>query len=409
MYYNLEAEKNFLWSILFDPSKAWDYITTPVSWFQSERNQKIWWAIVELTKDNRKADIANICTVLDQKIMDLPIHVHDMMWGIFSLQDIDLHYEEIKNNAFRRSADRIGQKIRILCKEWYNKQKIISLIDEFYKEDKTDDTKSMLDVVSDIVENRDQREADKIPTGYTKLDEVYNWWFSKGQLICVWARPWMWKTSFMLNLASNQADLWHQVAFLSLEMNNTEMAQRYISLKTQKSYALVDNRDQRVLDVVDKATTTNITLLKPTKAIDELYATIKKLQNTKWLDIVYIDYLQLMVNRKSNQIVDQAIWLITWTLKRIALDENIVIVIGSQMNRTTDKWTFNKRPELNQLRESWNIEQDCDSVMLLFRDKYYDRDEASDDIEVDVAKNRNGRMWMTKLWFKAETMTLYNL
>lgn len=90
-------------------------------------------------------------------------------------------------------------------------------------------------------------------------------------------------------------------------MNNTEIGQRYVALKTNNPYSLVDNRDDRVLEVIDKADSPNITLLKPTKAIDELYATIKKLQNTKGLDILYIDYLQLMVNRQSTQIVDQAI------------------------------------------------------------------------------------------------------
>lgn len=409
MYNNLEAEKSFLWTILFAPSKVWDFVAMPPSRFSAISNQEIWKAMVHLTKQNRKVDVANICTILWKELSELPDHVVELSVWLYSVNDIDLHYQEIKNAHFRRVADNVALRIRVLCKDWYHKNDIVKLLDEFYRQDEVDDTKSMLDVVGEIVENWNVRERDKIWTWYDKLDEVFNWWFTKWQLVCIGARPWMWKTSLMLNLASNQADMWHNVGFLSLEMNNTEIGQRYVALKTNNPYSLVDNRDDRVLEVIDKADSPNITLLKPTKAIDELYATIKKLQNTKGLDILYIDYLQLMVNRQSTQIVDQAIWLITWSLKRIALDENIVVVIWSQMNRSTDKWNVMKRPELNQLRESWNIEQDCDSVMLLYRDKYYEREDWEDGIEVDIAKNRNWRMWMTKLWFKEDTMLIYNL
>lgn len=405
--HNLAAEKYFIWSMLSYPYLLHDYITTPTTAFYSAVNAKIRWHIKDQYHTGKEATFESVNVILNEDVHD---HVYDMFVTSYSIQDIPLFYKEVMVTSYKRE---VYLKLSVLHDAvvsgdtWIADVKsILWSMDEWSP--MVIKTTTILEEVSDIVDNRERRDNAKITTWYTKLDILFNGWLTQWQLVCIGARPWMGKTSMMLNMASQQADKWFSVWFISYEMSNMDIAQRYMSIKTSIAYSLIDRRDNTILDKIVQLDNNNITLLPPTKNIDMLCDNIIMQKAKHWLDVLYIDYLQLMVSYSKSYNRDQSIGLITNSLKALALDHKIVIVIWSQLNREADRW-MSQRPKISNLRESGNVEQDSDIVMLLYRDRYYDREDGEDGIEVDVAKHRNWPVWVAKLGFKESTMTLYNI
>ncbi len=252
-----------------------------------------------------------------------------------------------------------------------------------------------------------------IPTGISTLDEVTSG-LNRSDLIIVGARPGMGKTSFALNIARNVAMLQNKtVAFFNLEMSREQMVNRLLS-----SEARVSSKKLRVgnlsadewgrISVASSALCQAPLYLDDTASITvpEMKARLRRIKD---LGFVVIDYLQLMhsARRIDNRV--QEVSEITRSLKIMAKELNVPIMVCAQLSRSTEKKGENHRPALADLRESGSIEQDADQVLFLYRNDYYKNDNqdpntapAPDTSEVIVAKNRHGDLRTVPLAWSGE-------
>ena len=264
--------------------------------------------------------------------------------------------------------------------------------------------------------NRDDDTIKPVSTGIGDLDRVITG-LNRSDLILLAARPGMGKTSFALNIAKHAACVSKKtVAFFSLEMSKEQLASRLLSsealvggtkLRTGK---LSEEEWQRLIaagDVLNKADmyldgTPGIT-------VSEMKAKLRRLKN---IDLVIIDYLQLMSSggkRTDNRV--QEISEITRNLKIMAKEINVPVICLSQLSRASEQRP-DHRPQLSDLRDSGSIEQDADIVLFLYREGYYDKDKGENVAtavdqnsgECLVAKNRHGETSSVKLHWQGEFM-----
>jgi replicative DNA helicase len=231
-------------------------------------------------------------------------------------------------------------------------------------------------------------------------------------------RPGMGKTSLMLNVAMNAVRSKARVGFFSLEMSNEQLVQRLISTETgiNSQKLRLGQLDDREWDLFVHATN-NVSKLQlylddtPALSVLQLRTKARRLDREHGLDLIVVDYLQLMTaglgNRNENRV--QEISYISRGLKELARELEIPILAGAQLSRAVEQRT-DKRPQLSDLRESGSIEQDADVVMFIYRDDVYN--EASDrpnEADIIVAKHRNGPTGSAVLYFRKQLTQFANI
>lgn len=246
-----------------------------------------------------------------------------------------------------------------------------------------------------------------ITTGFTDLNKKING-LQRTDLILLAARPAMGKTAFSLNLVQNAAlkgDA--SVAVFSLEMSKEQLVQRMLSAQSNvelskiKTGTLGDSDWPRIIDAMAVLSEANIFIDDtPGIKISEIRSKCRRLKIEKGLDLILIDYLQLMEGEGKNENRQQEIAKISRSLKILAKELDCPVVALSQLSRSPEL-RKDHRPILSDLRESGSIEQDADIVMFLYRDEYYHDDSEKKNIgEVIVAKNRHGETGSVELvWF----------
>jgi len=243
-----------------------------------------------------------------------------------------------------------------------------------------------------------------LSTGLRDLDAKING-LNKGNLLLIAARPAMGKTSFALNIGLNVAKKYNKtVAFFSLEMSREELCMRLLS-----GESFVDSQKMATGKLSEeewnKLCMASASLSQTDIRVDdnggitvaEMNAKLRRLDN---LGLVIIDYLQLMQSSGYGRASDNRVTVvsdISRALKVMAKELNVPVICLSQLNRAAEGRS-DKRPQLSDLRESGAIEQDADSVMMLYRDEYYNPDTEDKNIaECIVAKNRHGEVGTVKL------------
>ncbi|MFV0399707.1 MAG: replicative DNA helicase [Oscillospiraceae bacterium] len=245
-----------------------------------------------------------------------------------------------------------------------------------------------------------------LPTGFAGLDKLLTG-LNRSDLILVAARPGMGKTSFALNIATSVAvKTGKKVAVFSLEMSREQLVERILS-----SDALVQGNKMRTgelstQDWVKLAASAQQVAQAPIYVDDSAGITVPemkaRLRRMKDLGLVIIDYLQLMsgTGRSDNRV--QVVSEITRSLKIMAKDLDVPVIVLSQLSRGPESRT-DHRPMLSDLRESGSIEQDADSVMFLYRDAYYNRESEEQNVaECIVAKNRHGETGTVQMAWDGE-------
>ena len=242
-----------------------------------------------------------------------------------------------------------------------------------------------------------------VPSGFHLLDRTITG-LNKTDLILIAARPGMGKTSFALNIAENVAvKSGKTVAVFSLEMSSEQLALRLLSSQAsiegqRLRTGELDGDEWRRISMASQVLAKSEIYLDDTPGISvgEMKA---KLRRLKKVDLVIIDYLQLMSSgrrRSENRV--QEVSEITRNLKIMAKELQVPLITLSQLSRGPESRT-DHRPMLSDLRESGSIEQDADIVLLLFRDDYYTRDESEERniAQCDVAKNRHGEVGTVRI------------
>ena len=264
--------------------------------------------------------------------------------------------------------------------------------------------------------NRDADDSIKpVSTGIGDLDRVITG-LNRSDLIILAARPGMGKTSFALNIARNVAcHSKKTVAFFSLEMSKEQLASRLLSAEALvggtklRTGRLNDEEWQRLIPASDVLKNADLYIDDtPGITITEMKSRLRRLRN---LDLVVVDYLQLMSSTRRIDSRVNEISEITRSLKIMAKELNVPVITLSQLSRASEQRP-DHRPQLSDLRDSGSIEQDADIVLFLYRDGYYDKDKgdaAAPAVDVNsgeciVAKNRHGEMNTVKLHWQGEFM-----
>ncbi len=277
-------------------------------------------------------------------------------------------------------------------------------------------SKVIFDDVITKLEQLSGEDKDKykgISTGFFNLDKCITG-LNKNDLILIGARPAMGKTSFALNLAHNVTmKAKKKCVFFCLEMTKMQLAERLLASQaginakkfrtgdlTREEWVQLGNAAEMFEDVelyIDD--TSSIT-------VPEIKSKVRRLRN---VDVIIVDYLGLVQGATKTESRVQEVSQITRSLKMLAKDLSIPVVVCAQLSRATEGRGKSHRPQLADLRESGSIEQDADIVLFLYREKYYEnyKNEDSDEIdnsltELIVAKNRHGEVGTVKLAFDSE-------
>lgn len=286
-----------------------------------------------------------------------------------------------------------------------------TLVYDIAQKKQTSDYSTIQDVLKLNIASIEQAEANghKLPgiaTGYVDLDRMTSG-LQKSDLIILAARPSMGKTAFALNIAQYVAMHDKRVAIFSLEMSKEQLGQRLLAMD-----ARVDSKHLRVGDLEEDGWERVNESVKRLSAADiiiddtpgigvmELRNKARRIDKEKKIDLIIIDYLQMMsgegINSEGNR--QQEVTQISRYLKQLAREMQCPIIVLSQLSRAVEQRQGDKRPMLSDLRESGAIEQDADVVLFLYREDYYKRDQEPTNIcEVIIAKQRMGETGYVKL------------
>ena len=427
--HNIEAEKWVICWALLDSETVWVYEwdgITPNDFYQKE-HAMIYEAIAQLRNSKKTIDVV---TVSDQLAKN---------WNLESIGGIDYLYELsaflistspcveyskiVKEKSLLRQVLKVCQQIT-----WdaYEQKDTVEIFDSIEKRifDLTQNQvwdnilsieeilKGRVEDYMEIVDHPENFNANKVNSGYTKIDEMLTW-FKPGELIILAARPSMWKTAFALNVLTNIAlEQKKSVAMVSLEMSVESIVDRIMSeVSWVPMYKIskwnLDNSDfAQMWEAMEKLSWASIYLDdKAWITVPVLKSKLRKLKiEKKQLDLVIIDYLQLMQATVFQWNRVQEISEISRWLKELAKELQVPILALSQLSRAVEQ-RVDKKPQLSDLRESWSIEQDADAVLMLHREEYYDPDtDRKWATDVCIRKNRNWAVWEVELHFEKEIM-----
>lgn len=420
--HSLEAEQSVLWSLLID--KDWFLVISDLlssKDFYDERNALIFEVMLELYSKSKPIDIITVKERLDDKKQ------LDWVWWlnyIIELTEIVPTsaniYEYamiVKNKSVNRNLIKARNEILAY---WYDEEKNINEILEKREKSLFAVTqvfiKNKLVHISDILDSRFEEFAEvhenpelvknhRMYSWFKSLDWVtggFKWW----DMIILAARPSMWKTAFSLNIAQNIWFTWKNVAIFSLEMSKEQLTDRMIassiwinSWKLAK-WELTDEDFSKLWLAMEKLSKSNIYIDDSAWGnLLDIKSKSRRLKMEAGLDLIVIDYLQLMTNWNSLNRVQEISEISRW-IKSLARELNVPIIALSQLSRAVET-RLDKKPILSDLRESWSIEQDADIVMMLYREEYYDPfTEKKWVTDITVRKNRNWPVWEIELMFE---------
>lgn len=257
-----------------------------------------------------------------------------------------------------------------------------------------------------------------VPTGFIDLDRILGGLHKKALYILA-ARPKLGKTSFALNIAYHAATHGHKVAIFSLEMADEELGDRLISMEAgidsqrlQQGW-IEDAEWERVERVMSEISESQMVIDETGGlSIAQLRSRCRQIKARQGLDLIVVDYLQLLTAKKDGRPLEnrvQEISEISRQLKALAKEMNVPVLALSQLSRKVDD-RQNKIPQLSDLRESGSIEQDADCVMFIYRDVVYNPDTANPKgADIIVAKHRAGREGEVNLHFEPSQTKFFNI
>ena len=407
--------------------------------FYLEAHQEIYRAIIKLFERSLPVDLLTVAEEL-RKSGDLAkvggsYYLAQLTNKIASGANIEYHARIIAEKHIQRELIRVSSAT--IREAYEDTTDVFTLLDNTEKglfgitQNNLSRTFESMGVLSSRVLRHLEEVSQKaegltgVPSGFTDLDRLTSGWQSS-DLIIVAARPGMGKTAFVLSMALNASkDFGKGVAIFSLEMANTQLVQRLISAESEipgskmRNGKLEDYEWHQLQSTVERLNNVPI-FIDDTPAINifELRAKCRRLKMQHDIQIIIIDYLQLMSgasegNRNSNR--EQEIAGISRALKSLAKELHVPVIALSQLSRAVEVRGGSKRPQLSDLRESGSIEQDADMVMFIYRPEYYQifEDESGNSlkgiVELIVAKHRHGALATIKLKFVEQFAKFTNL
>ncbi|MDZ5606136.1 replicative DNA helicase [Bacillus pseudomycoides] len=416
---NTEAEQTVLGSLLLEGELIKECRLTKQH-FSTAMHRAIFKLIREIEEEGQPIDIVALVSKMDSGFLK---QVGGIEYFVNMIESVPTtanfaYYEGLVRSAWK--MNQAGSVAHNMCEQLLTDkdEKVISETITRLCELEEGDCTLDFDLKDTLVElyeelHQDTEELTGIETGFTALDKM-TCGLQEGDFVVIGARPSIGKTAFALNIALHAAKSDAAVGLFSLEMSNKQLLKRMISCLGEVSGKRLKNPKHRFtiedwektsrafaeigdlpLDIYDKAGVT----------IQEIWVQVRKLKR-KYEDkklLVIIDYLQLItgdLTYRGNRFQEMS--EISRKLKLMARDLNVCVVALSQLSRGVES-RQDKRPFLSDLRETGQIEQDADLIMLMYREDYYDKETEHKDItEIQIAKHRNGPVGTMKLRFLKE-------
>ena len=411
--HNLEAEQAVIGAMLMDKEAILtaSETVTGADFYQLAYGV-VFDAIVEIYSKGKPVDLITLQACLKEK--DVPAEVSslefvkDLMTSTFTSANVKYYAEIVAEKAVLRRLIKLNEEIETMC--YQGKEPTAAILETTEKKmfkllqgQGGGDFVPIKQVVLNALEkieaaSKNAGNVTGIATGFVDLD-YKTAGLQPSDLILVAARPSMGKTAFVLNIAQHVAfKLNKSVAIFSLEMSKEQLVNRLFALEAQVDAQSLRTGNLKEADwekLIESAGTigrSNL-IIDDTSGISitELRSKCRKFKLEHGLDLIIIDYLQLMSGSsaksesRQNEVAE-----ISRALKGVARELNVPVIALSQLSRAVEQ-RQDHRPMLSDLRESGSIEQDADVVMFIYRDDYYNKDtELKNVAEINIAKQRNG-------------------
>lgn len=428
--YDYNIEMSILCNLLYD-SKLIDEIQSEIDYrdFYDNRNKEIYKLLLKLRKE--KKDFDNIIFKSFARQNDkLDIigeeYIDSLFENIYTSQKIEIYAERLKELSTRR---KLVDACQVTTTKVYNGQEesrdIIEQLEqkmtEINNRNGINNVTTVQDLLTDFLDRVSQKKkiSDSVTTGYADFNNLTLGGLHPSELVILAARPGMGKTALALNMALNAAKDNKKVLLLSLEMGTDQLMDRLLSMQSNVPLKNIRGKfcnDQELMKLADAvATLTNYSSISISETtnltIYDISQMARKLKREEdGLDLLIIDYLQLIKSTSDNRTREQQVSEISRALKTLAIELKIPIIALAQLSRGVENREGN-RPKLSDIRESGSIEQDADLVLFLYRNSYYKREDQnykSQITELSIDKNRNGSQGIVYLTFDAECQKFYD-
>ena len=435
MPYSIEAEESLLGNIMLYKEAIRETVDAGITVddFYLEKHQSIYNLMSSMYENRESIDTVSLST----KLKDFGIY--DKVGGIdylmqlanatISATNTKEYINIIKNKSLARKVIKVGEEI---SNDAFDASVSVDEMLENVEKKVTDVTRSKTDaefydgkVLFDDTLKHVQRIQDAgsritgVRTLYNDLDNRTAG-FQKGDLVILAARPSMGKTALALNFSVNSASVNPgAIAIFSLEMPAEHIAMRILAAKAKVEIQKIrtgnlNNEEWSRLNEASQELKGQHFFIDDTPGIrvSDMYAKCRKLARDEGLYMIVVDYIQLIQTTGKSESRQQEVSEISRRLKAMARELNVPVVALSQLSRSVEQ-RENKRPMLSDLRESGAIEQDADLVMFLYREEYYkreeERQEEREDVELIIAKHRNGPTGQIKLAFEKNINAFYGI
>jgi replicative DNA helicase len=434
---SLESEMHLLGAILIRPEALHDILTfLKAEHFYAEKHRIIFKQILDLMEKNEPIDLVTVSSKLrDSKNLD-PIggfdYLTEIAGSVGTSASADYFAKEIYKKAILRDLIRASNKIGEFG---YNEvDELDSTLEKAEKEiyditQKIGNTgaqfveiKHTLEDAWARIEKMHERKGELrgVTTGFKDLDGLLSGW-QKSDLVILAARPSVGKTSLALDFVRNAAvHAKHGVAFFSLEMSKEQLVDRMVSAeskvnswKLRTGSKLYDNEWGMIQESLNRLRESHIFIDdEPAISPIKLKSKLRKMNSRHKVDLVIVDYLQLMSSHKNYDNMVNQVTEISRSLKGIAKEFQVPVIALSQLSRAVE--TRGGKPKLSDLRDSGSIEQDADVVMFIHREDYQksagDRENNGPvEAEILIEKHRNGPTGFVKLHFDKEKTSFQNI
>ncbi len=423
---NLEAEQALLGSLLLEAA-TYDQVGDILKSedFYKPAHQVLFQSIVDLHNKSQPVDLITVSNSLQQK-GDLEAaggtpYLVQLVNQTVSSANMMTYAQIVKDKSILRKVIHTSSEIieKAYAEDFVDVNNFLDQSEEkFYRMSEVKPSEGLVGSESIVkasliqIEELYKRKAEVtgISAGFSQMDKMTSG-FHPGELCIIAARPSMGKTAFSLNIATHMALREKKtVAYFSLEMSKESVMMRIlasearINMKDIRAGRIADNHWPKLIQTAGLISESSF-YIDDTSGISplEVRARARRLKARKSLDIIVIDYLQLMDLKQKVESRERAVSEISRSLKALSKELQIPVVALAQLNRGVEGRT-EKRPMLSDLRESGSIEQDADVIMMLFREDYYEKDdpEKQGAAEIIIGKQRNGPTGTVKLRWEAE-------
>ena len=425
---DLEAETSVLGAIMLDKDAVVKVIDIlDASDFYKPAHQSIYETLIELFEKSQPIDLLTVTSKLKEKklfeTIGGPSYLSDLIAGVPSSAHISHYANIVREKRIRRDLIRASSEIH---ENVFKEEDFEGLLDSVEKRifgiSQLSHQQKFIHIKEDIPAanermNRIHEDGNTlrgVATGFKSIDDILSG-LQKSDLILLGARPSVGKTTLALDIARLAAHAGNAVGIFSIEMSREQIMDRLIAAEAQVPlWRLRTGRLQQELDLpLVQSAFNELSKLDiyvddaPSPNILQIRGMARRLQLENRLDLLVIDYLQLIQPRAENTSMVQQVTEISRGLKAIARELNIPVLALSQLSRAVAQRDI-KRPRLSDLRESGSLEQDSDVVMFLYRedrDKLDTPPEEQNTVEVMIAKHRNGPLGNIKLKFDHEKVS----